>query len=165
MEKDLMKKRLAVLIALLSMGSSALLSSQGAPPSCFWAVSTSFFNSRILTGAFSLYNVDQNLWYPITMQLQNSSQLVPGLLQQYAQRQNPNPLGPMYNPDAIASLLQQVLFEQFYQVMQGYRYAYGNNTINDATIQGMFNYLWLQHFNELHQCLVNPGPPPGWEGY
>jgi len=141
--------------ALLIHGSSY---AQSEPPSCFYQIAEVFFEDGAVIESLSIYKVEQNIWTPILQSLKALSKQSPSRIIALAEIENPNPLTPVFIPDAAARLLQKALYEILFTVMQSFRNAYPNNAINQNTIDGMFRYLWTRQYNQIQACLTfSPG--------
>lgn len=148
-------KNLIISIALTGalLALSAPLMSDDASPLCYKQIQTTFFKPQLVIQALGTYNIDQSLWRFINSDLQNSMGSVPGMVQAEAQLKIPNPLAPPFNNDEAFKILQRVLYRVFYSVVIKYQNRVGQSLINNASIQGAFNIIWLQQQAAIVQCL------------
>ncbi len=145
-----MQKKIIYLVFSVAVLFHVPVWSQTALPACYQDLATNFFKYEIVAQAFSMHNVNQNTWSTLISQLQNQAKNVPQLIQQQAQKINPNPLSPTFQVEPATQLLHDVLFAVFYQVLV-------NNYItlytNQISITNMFQYIWLQQLQAIQNCL------------
>ncbi|MBA3604231.1 MAG: hypothetical protein H0W50_11500 [Parachlamydiaceae bacterium] len=129
------------------------LKADDALPICYRQIQTSFFNPQLVIQALGVYKIEQSLWRFIVNDLQNAVGQVPSLVQAEAQSLNPNPLASPFNRDQAFKILQRSLYKIYYGVVVKYQFRVGNSLINNSSIQGSFNHIWLQQQAAIVNCL------------
>jgi len=119
-------------------------------PACYRQLQTTFFEQNLVAEALNASRVDRALWQPIYRDLQRESFAVPKLVQNFARSRNPNPLSPIFMPEAAFEVLQQALSTTLGNVL--FRYRTLNYTINQTTVDGAFRYMWQRQFPKLKSC-------------
>lgn len=122
-----------------------------ASPRCFKDLSVNFFQTGIVSQALSMHKVDQSVWTPIVQQLQEVSKKVPDMVKKRARAMSPNPLEPVFIPEAAYSILTDVLFEVFSGVLISYN-AYQDIRINGDDIKNMFDYIMSKQTSRFENC-------------
>lgn len=148
-----MKNLIICTIAIAALFAMLPLMSYDVSPPCYKQIQTTFFNPQLVIQALGVYSIDQSLWRFINSDLQNSMGAVPAMVQAEAQLKNPNPLAPPFNNDEAFKILQRVLYRVWYSVVIKYQSRMANSLINNASIQGSFNFIWLQQQAAIVQCL------------
>ncbi len=142
----------ALVLSLIGIHPLMLKANDGSPI-CYRQIQTSFFNPQLVIQALGVYNIEQSLWRFIVSDLQNAVGQVPSLVQAEAQSLNPNPLAYPLNRDQAFKILQRSLYKVYYGVVIKYQFRVGNSLINNASIQGSFNHIWLQQQAGIVGCL------------
>ncbi len=121
-------------------------------PDCFNQLERNFFITPYTQQSFSKYNVPQSSWTLIYNQLVRASASVPARVKAKANRLAVNPLENPFDPAKAWEILEQVLFDDFLQVLQA------NNTFhqfNDNSIKGMFDFIKDHRAKEIDACFQN----------
>lgn len=129
------------------------LNGEDVSPICYRQIQTSFFNPQLVIQALGVYNIEQNLWRFIVSDLQLAVVQVPSLVQAEAQSINPNPLGRPFDKEKAYKILQRALYKVYYSVVIKYQFRVGNSLINNSSIQGSFNHIWVQQQAAIVACL------------
>lgn len=120
-------------------------------PSCFNNVEREFFSYPVVAQAFSNNNIQQAYWPVLYQQLQQNAGYVPAIVEQTAQRMNPNPLNP-FQPLAAADLLKTVLFRIFHDTMIVNQSIDTNRIIHESDINQMFRFIRAKQNRLLTTC-------------
>lgn len=142
----------------LGLMASLLLSPFSLPakevqPACYQKIARTFFRDDITAQALALHSINQNLWLFIIRDLQRASAGTNTLIQKQAALMNPNPLQAPFNPQKASEMLENALYQTFYQVVNSYKYRISSSNINEDSIQRSFRYIWLQQAGTLSDCL------------
>lgn len=149
MSKILQKSGRLLVILTIGILSPFCLSAYYDEPQCYKEIQTHFFQSDLVGQALSLYSktIYQNQWGLITRRLQERSKNIPAILKSRAASMERNPLEYPFEPDIAAALLQEVLLQQFKQVLSE------SNFTNERAIKDMFAYIRRGQSEKFKACL------------
>jgi hypothetical protein len=113
---------------------------------CFVTLETNFFVETYVSQGLSLYNVRQELWFPINQTLQAKSLEVPERMKRRTAYMVPNPIEYPMDKAETARILKEVLFEVFLETMAQY---YQNERPRADFI---FDYIFTQQLPNFVRC-------------
>lgn len=116
-------------------------------PACFKQLQTDFFRPNFVVRALSLHIVPQSQWDIITRALQERSKRIPEILRQRSGHMRHSPINYPFQPNEALTMLLQLLFETFQQVMRE------NYVTNPSDIEGMFKYILSRQADHIRACL------------
>ena len=113
---------------------------------CLEALELHFFVESTVNRGLSLYNVREELWLPINMDLQAISKGVPNLMKERTAYRVPNPLEYPMQKFATAEVLKDVLHRVFMRVMNKYHIDVR------WKVDAIFNYIFEQQEDKFSEC-------------
>lgn len=116
-------------------------------PSCFKDLQTNFFSYDAVAQALSMHYTQQGQWQLYYTAIKDRAKYVPDILKARAAKMDPNPLEHPFQAKAAEELLEQVLYDVFYDAM-----IYNGYT-NQSSIRDMFHYIRQQNAYRIQQCL------------
>lgn len=136
-----------VVFSCLSILTSSLTFAFEDQPACLRDLETHFFQYEHVSQALDMHNVDPSQWVPINQKLQDRSRNVPSMVKERADRMGNSPLDYPFQPKVVLSIMDQVLFEIFTQVL------YESNVTNVSDLRQMFAYIRRQQADKIERCI------------
>lgn len=115
-------------------------------PRCYWEISETFFDEKVVKEAFELFSIYQSSWQPLYVDLSRNARQAKDRIKKAAKLQARNPLEYPFDPQKAKEILVNVEKEIFYETVNYWRIW------DERTIGGMFAYILEQNGRRLAAC-------------
>lgn len=123
------------------------------PSPCLKNMQLHFFETTRVNEVLNFYQIPQEYWSPIVIEIQLRSVEVPGRMKQKTNRMVPNPIEYPMNRNQAAKLLKETLYEVFSESIRASSTTqHGRLPLQESTIELMFNYLFYKQMPKLIAC-------------
>ena len=123
------------------------------PSPCLKDLQLHFFETSRVNEVLSMYQVRQELWNPIVLDLQFRTLEVPEIMKRMTNRMVPNPIEYPMNKFETARLLKTSLLQVFRESLKETNATQrGLIHVQESTIDLMFNYLLYKKLPKLIDC-------------
>jgi hypothetical protein len=144
-----MRKQAWIIFAafvLYTLPSVALPTVVPDPIRCVRDLELHFFDPALVNQALDIYNIQQELWYPINQMLLQKSLEVPQRIKRRTAYMVPNPIEYPMQMGAAAAILKEVLFEVFLETMRFYQ------ANERPAADYIFEYMFSRQFPKFVRC-------------